>query len=227
MELGVIGEGGHSKVIMDIVRCQNDEVKAILDDKYEELVCYDDGIYRGPVASAPQLLEENEHLKFIVAIGNNSVRKTIVTSLDFTNESFVSLIHPSAIISPSAKIGRGTVVMAQCTINADAVIGNHTIINTGAIVEHDSQVSDYAHVAPHATLTGAVTVREGTMIGAGAAVIPGKRIGEWSVIGAGSTVVSNIPSFSTAVGSPARVTHCNNITEITPRKDVIMSYEHG
>ncbi|WP_028550886.1 acetyltransferase [Paenibacillus sp. UNC451MF] len=210
MELAVIGEGGHSKVIMDLIRFQNDKVKAVLDDKYTELVCHDDGIYRGPVASVPHLLRQIEHLKFIVAIGNNKVRKSIVTKLGFTKESYVSLIHPSAVVSPSAQIGQGAVIMAHCTINADAIIGNHTIINTGAIVEHDSRIEDYAHVAPHATLTGAVCVREGTMIGAAAAVIPGKTIGEWAVIGAGSTVISDIPSFSTAVGSPAKVLHCPN-----------------
>lgn len=227
MELGVIGEGGHSKVVMDIIRSQKDKVKAILDDKYKELVYHDDGIYRGPVASAPQLLKQHGQLKFIVAIGSNSIRKSIVTSLNLTNESFVSLIHPSAVISPSARIGHGVVVMAQCTLNADAVIGDHAIINTGAIVEHDSQVSDYAHVAPHATLTGAVTVQEGAMVGAGTAVIPGKSIGKWSVIGAGATVINDIPSYSTAVGSPARVTHCHKISDITPRKEVILYYEHG
>jgi len=225
MELAVIGEGGHSKVIMDIIRSHNGKVKAILDDKYEQLACFEDGMYRGPVASATELLSQNDQLRFVIAIGSNQVRKTIAASLDFSEDRFASLIHPSAVVSPSVKIGCGTVVMAQCTINADAVVGNHSIINTGAIVEHDSRVSDYAHIAPRATLTGAVTVREGTLIGAGASIIPGKWIGEWSIVGAGSTVISDIPAFSTAVGSPARVTRCNEISDIFPRKDVILHNE--
>lgn len=205
MDLVVIGEGGHSKVIRELIRSKSDyKIIAILDDKYDELTIIND-IYIGPISSAHLLLNQMNHLKFVIAIGNNEVRKLIVSKLGLPKENYISLIHNTAIISTSASIGHGTVIMAGTIVNADAVIGNHAIINSGAIVEHDNQIGDYVHVAPKATLTGSVIAEEGAMIGAGATVIPGKKVGEWAVIGAGATVISDVPPYSTVVGTPARM----------------------
>ncbi|KRE97159.1 acetyltransferase [Paenibacillus sp. Soil766] len=205
MNLVVIGEGGHSKVIRDILHSMKHcRIIAILDDKYDELILNND-VYMGPITSVQNLLDQMDDVKFIVAIGNNEIRKSIVSKLGITKESYITLKHETAIISPSATIGQGTVIMANTIINADAYVGNHAIINTGAIIEHDSKLGDFVHVAPKATLTGSVVVKEGAMIGAGATVIPGKNIDEWAIIGAGATVISDIPSNSTAVGTPARI----------------------
>jgi acetyltransferase EpsM len=201
----VIGEGGHSKIIQDIIAAVNTyKIVAILDDKYED-VQEREGILYGPISAVSSITNEDENIKFIVAIGNNQVRSEIVKKIGLPNNRFATLIHPSAIISPSACIGEGTVVMPNCVISANAKIGKHVIINTGAIVEHDNHISDYAHISPNATLTGSVSVGEGTHIGASATVIPGIIIGEWSIVGAGSTVIRDIPSFSKAVGSPTRL----------------------
>lgn len=201
----VIGEGGHSKVIQDIIAAVNNyKIVAILDDKYED-VQKREGILYGPISEVSSITNEDNNIKFIVAIGNNHVRWEIVKRIGLQKERFATLIHPSAIISPSANIGEGTVVMPNSVINASTKIGEHVIINTGAIVEHDNHIDDYAHISPNATLTGNVSVGKGTHIGASATVIPGIKIGEWSIIGAGSTVIRNIPGFSKAVGSPTRL----------------------
>lgn len=204
MELVIIGEGGHSKVIRDIIHAKRYRLRAILDDKYDELLLNDD-VYRGPISSALGLLNHIENLKFIVAIGNNQIRQSIVSRLGLNSDKYISLIHDTAVVSSSAYIGQGTVVMANTIINADAFVGHHTIINSGAIIEHDNNIGNYVHVAPKATLTGAVRVGEGAMIGAGANIIPGKHIGEWAIIGAGATVISDISPNSTAVGTPAKI----------------------
>ncbi|MGO4271106.1 acetyltransferase [Paenibacillus sp. TAF58] len=205
MDLVVIGEGGHSKVIRELIRSKSDyKIIAILDDKYDQLTIIN-GIYIGPISSAHLLLNRMNHLKFVVAIGNNEVRKLIVSKLGLSKGNYISLIHDTAVISSSASIGEGSVIMAGTIVNADAVIGDHVIINSGAIVEHDNQIGDYVHVAPRATLTGSVIAETGAMIGAGTTIIPGKKVGEWAIIGAGATVISDIPSYRSAVGTPARL----------------------
>lgn len=192
-------------MIREFIHSKSDyRIIAILDDKYEELTVIND-VYIGPITSANHLLNGMNHLKFIIAIGNNEIRKLIVSKLGLPKENYISIIHDTAIISKSASIGNGTVIMAGTIVNADVVIGDHAIINSGAIVEHDNQIGDYVHVAPRATLTGSVIAEEGSMIGAGATIIPGIKIGEWAVIGAGATVISDIPSNRTAVGTPAKI----------------------
>ncbi|AYA77608.1 acetyltransferase [Bacillus sp. Y1] len=205
MKLAVVGAGGHSKVILDLIRLnEKNQIIAFLDDRYTSLT-FKDAIYMGPIDSANQLLRIHPDIKFIIAIGNNRIRKDIVNRLSVQDECYATLIHPTAWISPSVTIGVGTVVMPQSVINADSYIGKHTIINTSAIIEHDNHISNYVHISPHATLTGAVKVEEGVHIGAGASVIPNIEIGEWSTIGAGATVIKSIPPSSTAVGVPAKV----------------------
>ncbi len=188
----LFGASGHAKVIMDILTASGQKVDALIDDneKVNELNGYK--VLHGVTDASP----------IIVSIGVNAIRKKVVEKL--TGE-FGTAIHPSAIVSPSAKIGEGTVVMAGAIINADAVIGKHCIINTGASVDHECVIGDYCHIAPHATLCGQVHVGEGSMVGVGSCAIPCVNIGSWCTIGAGAAVVKDIPDGVTAVGVPAQV----------------------
>ncbi|MBS4204808.1 acetyltransferase [Lederbergia citrea] len=199
----VVGEGGHSKVVQDIISAEGIyRVTGILDDKYKGTFEKDKIIY-GPVSYAEKLIKSKAF--FIIAIGNNHIRKEIAERLRDLKARFASVIHPSAIISPSVSIGFGTAVMANSVINADTVVGSHAIINTSAVVEHDNVIGNYVHISPGAILTGDVQVDEGSQIGAGSTIIPGKTIGEWSMIAAGATVINNIPAGMTAVGVPAKI----------------------
>lgn len=203
MDIIVIGDGRHSNVIQDIIKTKkNITIKAILDEKYTTSF-ERKGIIFGPVSQGKNIT--TEETKFVVAIGHNKVRKQIIDDLNLSQQQYITLIHPSAIISSSATIGYGTVIMPGACINYGATVGNHCIINTGAIVEHDCVVADYAHLSPHTTLTGHVIVEEGVHIGAGATIIPNTTIGRWSLLGAGSTAIKDIPPFCTAVGSPTRI----------------------
>lgn len=211
MKIAVIGKGGHSKVIKDIILSNQEyEIVGYLDDLYEDFTTID-GMYYGPIRLAQNLIHIIEDIRFVIAIGNNGVRKAIAKQLGLTDDFYATLIHSHAVVSPSATIGKGTVVMASAVINADARIGKHAIINTKAVVEHDSKISDFVHISPNATLTGAVTVGEGTHIGAGAVMIPNVQVDEWSVIGAGATIIHNIPANCTAVGVPAKIVRKESI----------------
>lgn len=206
MQIIMIGAGGHSKVIQDIILSSygNYEIIGRLDDMYEQLRV-EDGVYFGPISVAGKLMNEHTDVRFVVAIGNNRTRKRIMEQLEIPSHRYVTLIHKQAIVSLSAKIGAGTVIMPGAIVNADVEIGNHVIVNSGAIIEHDNRVKDFAHISPNAVLTGSVTVGTGVHIGVGANVIPNITIGDWSVIGAGATVICDIAANCTAVGVPARV----------------------
>ncbi len=206
MNIAIIGNGGHSKVVKDIILSNKYlHIVGYLDDKFEDYIIEGEMFY-GPISAYQFLIDKYNEIKFIIAIGHNRTRKHLVKKLDLEESLYITTVHPSAIISPSARIGKGTVIMANTVINADAVIGDHVIVNTGSIVEHDSIVNDFAQVSPHATLTGNIRLGEGVVIGAGATLIPNVKVGDWSIIGAGATVINSIPSNTTAVGIPAKPT---------------------
>jgi len=186
------GASGHAKVVIDILRANNVEVTAIMDDNQalQEL----DGI--------PVVHDEIGLSPMIVSVGDCHVRKKIVGRLHC---QFVTAIHPSAIVACSASIDVGTVVMHGVIIQADAIIGKHCVINTKASIDHECRISDFVHIAPGCTLSGDVEVGECTWVGVGSVVKQGIRIGSNCVIGAGSVVVNDIPNGVMAYGCPCKV----------------------
>lgn len=203
MNIILIGDSGHGKVIADIVKSNGNDVVAKLDDKYSEIFS-EDGCLYGPISQVKEIIEENQ-AKVIVAIGLNPIRKKIVERLNLLDEQYATCIHKQTIISPSAKVGLGSVIMPGAIVNADAHIGIHSIVNSSSVIEHECIIEDFAHVSPGSIMAGGVELCEGVHVGAGATIIPLKKVGQWSVIGAGSVVIDDIKEFSTAVGIPAKV----------------------
>lgn len=205
-DLYLFGASGHGKVIKDILHANGIKVKAFIDDNKSVNEC----------SGCPVLHDAFGLSPVIVSIGVNRVRKMIVERLIYKaiencyELSFGTAIHPSAIISPSAKIGEGTVVMPGAIINAEAVIGKHCIINTGATVDHECVIGDYCHVAPGVNISGGTTIGEGTWVGVGSSVIQCLNIGKNCMIGAGSVVVEDIPDQVIAYGNPCRVIRKND-----------------
>lgn len=186
------GASGHAKVIMDILKANGVEIEGLVDDNPDiiELLGY------------PVYHQRTDLSPMIVSIGNNAIRKHIVEKLPV---EFGQAIHPTAIVSHTAIIGEGTVVMQGVIVQACTRIGKHCIINTGASVDHECIVEDFVHISPHATLCGNVHVGEGSWVAAGTVVLPGVKIGKWSVIGAGSVVSKDIPDGVLAVGNRCKV----------------------
>ena len=208
MEIILIGDSGHAKVIRDCVESCGNQVIAMLDDKYKEITVHSNSI-KAPIEHIEELIKVNRR-KVVIAIGNNTIRKKIVERLSLSDHDYATIIHKKAIVSHSVEIGVGTVIMPGVTINADSKVGNHCIINTSSVVEHDCNVEDFAHISPNSTITGGVHIGKGVHLGAGGIVIPLKSVGQWSIIGAGAVVVKDIPSFCTAIGAPAKAIKFHN-----------------
>lgn len=191
----LIGAGGHSKVIADILLENNEKDITFFDinKMINELSGFE------VISELPDIKPTDS---IIVCIGNNHIRKNNVA--EFIGP-FTKAIHPKAHIARHIEVGEGTVVMAGAVINPYVKIGNHCIINTNATIEHDCILEDFTHISPNATLSGGVKIGEGTHVGAGAVVTPGISIGKWVIIGAGSVIIEDIPDFSTVVGNPGRV----------------------
>ena len=198
----LVGDSGHGKVIEDCIVANGEKVIAWLDDRYN--ILFQDGPYiKGPLSIMKKLLKKD--IKVIISIGNNVIRQTIVERLQLKDMDYGIVIHPSAIISPSAKIEYGTVIMPNVVVNSSSKIGSHTILNTGCIIEHDCVIGNFVHISPSTVLTGGVIIGEGTQIGANSSVNPLIKIGNWTMVGAGSAVIRNIPNNVTAVGVPTEI----------------------
>jgi sugar O-acyltransferase (sialic acid O-acetyltransferase NeuD family) len=191
------GASGHAKVIMDSLLSQGINIEGCIDDNPElvDLMGY------------PIMHQWQGQSPIIISIGINRTRRMVVQRLISAAKEmnrpliFGQVMHSSAIISPSATIGEGTVVMQGAIVQTCSQIGVHCILNTGSSIDHECVIGDYVHISPHATLCGNVSIGEGTWVGAGSTVIQGVHIGRWCMIGAGSVVSKDIPDGYLAVGN--------------------------
>lgn len=197
--LHLIGAGGHAKVIVELAHAAGRNIAGIYDDQYE----WHPGVLgytvTGPIASLPDTSDTHA----IIAVGNNRFRQVI--DCRFQRVTWSTLIHPFSWVSPSARLGPGTVVLAGVVVQAQATLGRHVIANTGCSIDHDCAVEDYVHLAPGSRLAGGVHLGEGSFLGTKASAIPGVTVGEWSIVGAGAVVSRSLPANITAVGAPAKV----------------------
>lgn len=199
----VIGAGGHAKVCIELLRAMNQVVSYCVGGLDSDAQCLDVPVLKGD--SHLSGLRERGYSRALVAIGDNKLRARLSNAVLDMGFEIISAISPGAVVSPSAAIGRGTVVMAGAVINADAVIGDFSIVNTGACVDHDCNVGMSVHLGPQTALAGAVEVGDYSFLGVGSKAIPEVRIGKDVVVGAGAVVVSNILDEVTVVGIPARI----------------------
>lgn len=201
----IFGAGAYAKIIIDLIKSSTEYCIFGLIDK---VLPIHHMVYGYEILGDESILLEflNEVYGGVVAIGDNVERKKLVEKVKKINPNFqfVSVIHPSAIVSRYAKINEGTVVMAGAIINCYSFIGEHCIINTNSSVDHDCFLGDYASIATGATLGGNVKVGEYSAISLGVNVIDSINIGEHTLIGAGSTVVRDISPFVVADGLPAK-----------------------
>jgi UDP-perosamine 4-acetyltransferase len=201
--LVVIGAGGHAKVVIEAVRAAAlAEVVGALDPAPPSASVLDVPVLGGD-EMLPRLLAEGVSAA-VVALGGNALRERIGSGLREMGFSLPAVVHPSALVSPSAMLGNGVVIMARAVVGTETRVDDLVIVNTGAVVDHDNWIGRAAHVAPASGLAGNVTVGDRALVGIGSAVRPGIRIGADAVVGAGAAVVADVPAEAVVGGVPAR-----------------------
>jgi UDP-perosamine 4-acetyltransferase len=199
----IIGAGGHAKVVLEAIRAVGEfDVVGLLDpcppapSVLGALVLGDDDLLeqlrRGGVAAAA------------VALGGNRLRQRIAGRVRTIGFTLPAIVHPAALVSPSARIGAGAVIMARAVIGTDTEVAELAIVNTGAVIDHENEIGVAAHVATGCALAGVVRVGTRALVGVGSAVRPGVSIGADAIIGAGSAVVADVPAGNIVGGAPAR-----------------------
>ncbi len=121
-----------------------------------------------------------------------------------------------AICCSKISIGDNVIIRPGTMLFSDPREGESGFITIEENVMIGSGVHMYVHNHryndPHLPIIAqghypseSITLKKGCWIGANTIILPGVTVGENSVIGAGSVVTHNIPPFSIAIGSPARI----------------------
>lgn len=205
-EIVFIGGGGHALVLLDALRASgNTRSAGVLDQRLVGTKVLD-----APVLGGDELLDDcvaSGARFFVIAVGgvgDNRPRARLFDRAAAAGLEPLTIIHPAAVVSSHARLGRGVQILAGAIINAGAAVEEHAIVNTAAIIEHDCRIGRHAHVATGARLASTVMVGDYAHVGAGATVRQLIEIGEGAVVGAGAVVVKNVPAATTVAGVPAK-----------------------
>ncbi len=159
----IIGAGGHGKVVAEVAEATGKYgVIDFVDDNCQDVI---------GKTSDLAVLHENYDSAF-VGIGNNSLRSVLICKLEEIGYEVPVLIHPTAYVSKSAKIKKGTVVEPKALVNANSRIGVGCIISVGAIIDHDVELGDYVHANAGSIVKAGATVESERKLEAGE-VVPG------------------------------------------------------
>jgi sugar O-acyltransferase (sialic acid O-acetyltransferase NeuD family) len=150
-------------------------------------------------------LDEVDHSCLIACAIGTTKRFAFIEQVEKMGFTAATIIHPSARISKTAKIGPGTIVNAGVQVATQAVVNRHIILNRGALIGPFVVIHDYAYIAPGANLAANVTVGRRTWVGLGVNVLEYMKIGEQCMVGAGTLVNKDIPDRVKAVGIPAQI----------------------
>ncbi|MDW7650507.1 MAG: acetyltransferase [Bacillota bacterium] len=202
--LGIIGTGGHAKVIRDVFRSMNKQFKFVYFSAVlpEQGTFFDEKVY----PDNPDLLLTYFPCihRWHVAIGNQQARRKKTEFLSNHSKHIIPAVHRYSVVADSVRISEGAAVMAGAVINPDTYIGKGCIVNTSASIDHDCHIGDFVNIGPGCNLAGGVAVGEMTQLGTGTVIIPNVTIGRHCIAGAGSVIISDIEDYSVVVGVPAR-----------------------
>ena len=145
----LIGNGGHSKTVIDSILASNMYCKiGIVEKEYVE-VSSDRITYVGTDDDLPLLYDKGwtDAFDSVGSVGDTRIRKRLYDSLKKYNFRIPSVIDSSSVVSENVVIGEGVYIGKRSVVNSGTIIENCAIINTGAIVEHDCFVGQFAHVS--------------------------------------------------------------------------------
>ena len=147
-------------------------------------------------------LEEGD--MFFCAIGNLFHRKKTVDIILSKGGKFINLIHPTAIISPSVKLGIGVGIKSFCVLASDVVVEDFTFLQSSVIMGHDVHIGNFCQVNSFAFFAGHVKVHDLVSVNAGVRIIQNVVVEEESVVGIGSVVLRRVKKNTTVFGNPAK-----------------------
>jgi len=211
----VFGASGHGKVVADVARAAGHELAGFVDDDPERQAA---GLWGLPVIGWDECVRRGDDLGrpvIALGIGDNRARERVFERVLADGFEVVTVVHPSAVVAPRARLGDGVVVMALAAVNPDAEVAAGAVLNTGCVVEHDCRVGRFAHLSPSSALGGGVAIGDRVHLGLGAVVLPLVKVGADARVGAGAVVHRAVAPGVTVAGVPARVLEAGEIAGAT------------
>ncbi|MBS3788184.1 NeuD/PglB/VioB family sugar acetyltransferase [Candidatus Bipolaricaulota bacterium] len=207
-KIAVIGAGPYVKNIEEIVRALNEhrneklEIIGFIDS--DETKAHEE-FWGYKVLGGIEVLGDIAGPVGLISVISAGGRRRMFEKAKNYDVTFPNLIHPSAEVSPQAKLGKGNVIAQRTIIAPKVKVGDFNKINYSVAIGHHCRVGDYNTLNGLSHLTGMSTITNGCFVGPGAVIFNEVTIHPNVTVGANAVVRNDIPEGTTAVGVPARI----------------------
>ncbi len=160
-----------------------------------------------------------------------SLKKFLLPELKFTSHD-TSFIAPGAVVIGAVELAAESSVWFTSVLRGDInriIVGAQTNVQDGSVLhvsdDHACILGERVTVG-HRAIVHACTVDDEVLIGMGAIILDGARIGARSIVAAGALVTKNmqVPEGSLVMGSPARVVRALSVEEQEANKKLALKY---
>lgn len=199
----IIGSGAVAaevcSYIVDINKTASEKisVNGFIDDSYENfkinVIKYK---FSQPYLGTSDSYQFENENKFIFGFANIKSRINFLNKHISKQLSFITIIHPTALIAETATIGEGNIINPNCVIGPNATIGNNNILTSYSFISHDCNVGNNNFFSTSG-LSGNVSVGDNNFFGVRVTVIPDVTIGNNNLIQAGMTIDKNVSDNET------------------------------
>ena len=207
-KLLILGAGGFGREVLQYAKDVSEKatvdwtIEGFLDDNLNALENYS---YEHKIIGTISDHEVNDEYVYICAIGDPKTKLDIARRFLQNGANFINLIHPTAYLSESCKMGVGIVLCPDAKVTTDVKLGNFVAVDANSICSHDSIIGDGCTISHFCDITGFAVLSEGVFLGSGVTVCPSVKVGDYAKIGAGSVVLHDIDAGKLAFGTPAKV----------------------
>lgn len=200
----IVGAGGFGREVFfwakDYFPSSEYSFKGFIANKVTDLKIYD--------INLPVFLDEDYKFQqsdfCLMAIGNPNDKQTEANKILRSNASFLSLIHPTAVVVPNAKLGQGVIICPYVVVSSNTYIGDFVALNLHTTIGHDAEIGKFSTLSPKVSIGGFSKVGDSCFLGSNSSVSPGVKIANNSKVSANSFVAKNVSENSLVVGVPGK-----------------------
>jgi sugar O-acyltransferase (sialic acid O-acetyltransferase NeuD family) len=206
-ELIIIGAGGFGRELFYLCKeCIGYgitfKVIGYLDDTIDPMKNY---IGYPPVLGDIKSHQILENQVFICSISNVKSKLEITDRLISKGANFINLIHSTARVVATAKLGKGCIVGPFVSVGANVNLGDFCLLQTGVIIGHDVEIGNNCRLDNYAILIAGSKIKKNATIHSNSVVNANIIVEEEAIVGACSFVIRNVKSGSTVFGNPAKI----------------------
>ena len=123
----------------------------------------------------------------IVAVGSIAPRQKLYQRLYDKSIYTPNIVSSRAIVSASASLGAGNVILPLAYIGPRVIVGDNNYITTASVINHDSMVGSHCYFSTSVSVAGRVCIGDRVRLDTSASISADAKVLSDSLIGPGES----------------------------------------